>query len=392
MTKLINWGTNQELEDLINKSGSWKKASEELNCSAETVRLKAKFLNLNIKNNYRERKINITTKIDLENFINKYKSIPLAAKALKCDRSSLREKAKKLGCDLQLTNLQKIVWCSNEHLVKIINKYGSYSQAAKILNVNAESIRARVIDLNLKVNLTYYKPYYNVSSLTDENDISYYLLGAFITDGNIDKNLHRMGIISADEDWIKEIRDVMSPNMNIRHEKNAYLFRCSNQEMASWLISNQCVPNKSKIVKFPEIPDKYLPDFIRGVLDGDGCISCKFRKRKNKKNNLIAKDYLGVSICSASQHFAEGLHNKLSFNNIYNTLSIRNKTNKPRKIENRIINSNTTMYNVHINNSDVNKFLKWIYYPDHKISLKRKYYKAQDIFTYYSQFSKPEIE
>lgn len=30
--------------------------------------------------------------------------------------------------------------------------------------------------------------------------------------------------------------------------------------------------NKSKIIDFPQIPDEYLPDFIRGYFDGDGCI------------------------------------------------------------------------------------------------------------------------
>ena len=31
-------------------------------------------------------------------------------------------------------------------------------------------------------------------------------------------------------------------------------------------------PNKSLDVKFPNVPKKYLPDFIRGLWDGDGCV------------------------------------------------------------------------------------------------------------------------
>lgn len=31
--------------------------------------------------------------------------------------------------------------------------------------------------------------------------------------------------------------------------------------------------NKSMIIEFPNIPEEYLPDFIRGYFDGDGCIT-----------------------------------------------------------------------------------------------------------------------
>jgi intein-encoded DNA endonuclease-like protein len=35
------------------------------------------------------------------------------------------------------------------------------------------------------------------------------------------------------------------------------------------------VPNKSKIFTMPldKIPDKYIWDFVRGLMDGDGCIT-----------------------------------------------------------------------------------------------------------------------
>ena len=53
---------------------------------------------------------------------------------------------------------------------------------------------------------------------------------------------------------------------------------------------------KSLDCKFPQVPEKYLPDFIRGFFDGDGCIC------RGKKSKLYH-----VTFVSGSRSFADSL-------------------------------------------------------------------------------------
>ena len=63
-------------------------------------------------------------------------------------------------------------------------------------------------------------------------------------------------------------------------------------------------PNKSLTLKFPNIPNKFLSHFIRGVFDGDGS---KIVKYKNK-----------ITITSGSRSFIYSLSEMLLNIDIYN--------------------------------------------------------------------------
>jgi intein/homing endonuclease len=62
------------------------------------------------------------------------------------------------------------------------------------------------------------------------------------------------------------------------------------------------LPRKSLIVKFPVVQDEYLPDFIRGVFDGDGSV---FFDKRRPKAPLRSK------FVSGSEDFIEGLEKSL---------------------------------------------------------------------------------
>ena len=50
---------------------------------------------------------------------------------------------------------------------------------------------------------------------------------------------------------------------------------------------------KSFIVKFPEtVPNEYLPDFIRGYFDGDGCVMSLKNNRLNSAFTCASKEFL----------------------------------------------------------------------------------------------------
>lgn len=50
--------------------------------------------------------------------------------------------------------------------------------------------------------------------------------------------------------------------------------------------------NKSKVITFPDIPQQYLPDFIRGYFDGDGCVMNLKGNRLNSVFTSGSKTFL----------------------------------------------------------------------------------------------------
>ena len=49
---------------------------------------------------------------------------------------------------------------------------------------------------------------------------------------------------------------------------------------------------KSKTLKFPSVPKEFLPDFIRGYFDGDGCVMRLKNNRLNSAFTSGSKDFL----------------------------------------------------------------------------------------------------
>ncbi|MEW6213412.1 MAG: hypothetical protein AB1631_34275, partial [Acidobacteriota bacterium] len=86
-----------------------------------------------------------------------------------------------------------------------------------------------------------------------EDALSFYLLGVFLSDGNIEKisgnksGLYRVGISSCDADWLEMIRDTLSPNRPIwkRKDQEVRRMEISNQEIAQWLLKWGCHERKS---------------------------------------------------------------------------------------------------------------------------------------------------
>ena len=79
----------------------------------------------------------------------------------------------------------------------------------------------------------------------------------------------------------------------------SYSYTANSMHLVKTLISLGCVQNKSLILKFPKeeifSDKKFIYDFIRGYVDGDGCISARSRVRV--KDRLIlsilgTKDFL----------------------------------------------------------------------------------------------------
>lgn len=225
---------------------------------------------------------------------------------------------------------------------------------------------------------------YNESIFTDENDISYYLLGAFITDGNVyspnscnGKKYYSCELKSADHDWLQQIANMCGKKLELKKANNSKCIRLRihNTIIGEWLISNNCIPNKTLTVKFPNIPSKYIPDFIRGCWDGDGSLSIINRSNGYKEPKL--------QLYSASKNFIYSLQEKLTIYNIISHIYLV-KMQDHKMANNTIITAKNQLYQMSIGGKSCKIFAEKIYYPGHRISLARKQEKAHDIVCYYN--------
>ena len=224
------------------------------------------------------------------------------------------------------------------------------------------------------------KYHHNLDVFYNEDATSYYLLGAFMTDGNIKVNKYRsmsksVRLTSNDIDWLKQIKNLICKEVPITRKSNSKYcgeFQICSNKLAEWFISKGCTPKKSLTLEFPKVPKKYMPDFIRGCIDGDGSVWLgKAKCRKNGKYYVV----FNSSIVSASKKFSIAFNNALkqkgfSYSLYEHTPEIgRLILGKPTKTAN-------TCYTTTITGIDALHFLEWVYYTNNPLAMPRKYKKA----------------
>jgi hypothetical protein len=204
---------------------------------------------------------------------------------------------------------------------------------------------------------------YNFSAFYDEKEISYYLLGAWMTDGcviNRAGKCKKTALVSKDKDWLINIKDLICPELPVTNIGNSYVITINSTELSDWLISKGCVPRKSLILKFPKVPKKYLSDFIRGSIDGDGCIMTGNYKHSSGRIYQYNQCYL----CGGSKKFIKSFAKLLDSKNIKYSYTERDPVDSFLK-DGRKIHSTSKQYKVSINSKkSLKDFLEWIYYPD----------------------------
>jgi len=125
-----------------------------------------------------------------------------------------------------------------------------------------------------------------------------YILGFWWADGWISKNRFCLIQHKKDKYILEKIMNIIGYDGKLYNNKynNCYTLEISSSEIIKDIKKLGGLENKSLTIKFPEIPIKYRYDFIRGLFDGDGCITYN----KNKKCYL-------ASYVSGSKDFAYSL-------------------------------------------------------------------------------------
>jgi intein/homing endonuclease len=214
----------------------------------------------------------------------------------------------------------------------------------------------------------------NDTIFTSENDLSFYLLGAFMTDGNItiDKNgNHRISIASNDEEWIIALQQLIVPQAKIKKDSrvNCYEIRFRSEIIKDWLISYGCTPHKSNTLKIEkQIPAQYTFDFLRGIMDGDGCI-CASHYTKRLASGIKKYPRLDFYITTGSKQFGEQIQKLIE---PMCKCILYTKNRKEIVMTNGKIIKPTTYWYVQSGRIEVKNFLDTIYYSTNKLNLARK--------------------
>lgn len=141
-----------------------------------------------------------------------------------------------------------------------------------------------------------------------------YVLGFFAADGTMIRNnrgAHFIEFHITDKDILLEIRKALESDhkISVRNRgdncKLGYRLQIGSKEIFDDLTNLGFIPNKSKKLLFPNIPEKYLPHFVRGYFDGDGCVYFKKHKAKDRIN---PRWVFSTRFTSGSKQFLISLH------------------------------------------------------------------------------------
>lgn len=195
------------------------------------------------------------------------------------------------------------------------------------------------------------------------NDMAY-ILGFIYADGCIYKPRRKresnlLCITIKDKELLEKIRDKIAKRypLYIHKPTGAWQLRVPSNEMVSDLEKRGITERKTPVKEFPEVPQEYLADFIRGYFDGDGSISIY-------KTKQDGKCHLGCSIVSGSRKFLEKLNAILKTKGI----GINSNVTQPPSVS-------KGSFILAYGGKTAMKFCEFIYSGRSSLKMKRKYEK-----------------
>ena len=236
----------------------------------------------------------------------------------------------------------------------------TYGQIASKLNYTEKQIRSKALNLGLTKTRKFNKKYFQ--RITTPNQA--YWLGLIYADGYLVHNKklsnYELGIelINTDHKLLDDLNVELGgvhkvvffhkeKNFNgYEYETDTCALRIYSKTIVDDLIKCGVVPNKTYSSIYPKC-ENFIWDFIRGFLDGDGCIY------------VNTKNYITVKFTNSNVDFLN---------------HIKNIIEAELQIEGSIYQENSHKYQlVYYRQTDVHILLQHIYYTNHNQHLDRKY-------------------
>lgn len=186
----------------------------------------------------------------------------------------------------------------NEAIILYTQKKYTYKQIGEIFHVSRKTVSYYLRQNGVISNQKYvrnidpkklrkydYSYCENIFETIDTEEKAYWL-GFLYADGNIekDKNVIELALQESDIEHLKKYRNFLHLNnkpfdYKVRRfettNKYSYRFSVCSANIKNDLIKLGCFPSKTYTLKFPtneQVPNHLIHHFIRGYIDGDGCI------------------------------------------------------------------------------------------------------------------------
>lgn len=187
----------------------------------------------------------------------------------------------------EIINQRKIGITEKEISKKFDISLRQYYNLLKLNNIEQKSKVVRY-----KFNEDYFE--------TIDTEDKAYFLGFIVADGSVNSKSNVIQITQKEPDILYEFKRYIKYEGDLIKSKTRDVFdiKISSSKMKSDLLKLGISPNKTMSVNYPLIPENLQNHFMRGVFDGDGCISIHHDKRDNSDRGQ-------VNICSGSFDFIE---------------------------------------------------------------------------------------
>ena len=217
--------------------------------------------------------------------ISEYLNIPIKQIKGRIDSQKLREG----------TRPPKYTESDIKLIIELYNKVDT-CVIAKKLNMTTKQINDKAYNLGLLRDIsrhTYNTDYFK----TINSEHKAYWLGFMYADGYICQTFNKntgnlksseagITLKRADENHLKKFIKDINGTQSVRYKDvklngntyHAARISIIGRKFSENLINKGCMPRKSLSIKFPNkeiLPDNLVKDFIRGYLDGDGCLHVK---------------------------------------------------------------------------------------------------------------------
>lgn len=142
-----------------------------------------------------------------------------------------------------------------------------------------------------------YKKKYNQQFFDEYSPESAYWAGFILADGNITRNssLLQMSLSNVDESHLLKFCEAIGLENKLTPDGDCVRMSVSGKHVCQSLADNFGVyPRKSNVCVFPEqIPKHLWSHFIRGVFDGDGCVTTKTNSQSEYPSSQ--KKYIAIN-------------------------------------------------------------------------------------------------
>lgn len=191
-----------------------------------------------------------------------------------------------------------------------------------------------------------------------------YAMGLMVTDGSVSKNGRHVVFVSKDREQLENFINALNIQVPISYTTSSYTgkkvsrVQFGDRLFCDFLIGIGIMPNKTKTINVVNIPQKYFVDFLRGHLDGDGCVYSYWDPRW--KSSFMCY----TTFVSASRNHVDWLQHE-----IYLLLGIKGHMSTTKK---------GTVYQLRYAKADSLKLWRNLYYKN-ALSLSRKRLKIEKI-------------